>query len=50
MKIIPLFFFSRDEHMDFVDEMKRLRQLRGKVYRKLGGKSGKRSVLRGEAK
>lgn len=32
--------------MDFVDEMKRLRILRGKRYRVLGGMTGKRSQIR----
>ena len=36
----------RDEHMDFVDEMKRLRILRGKRFRVLGGMTGKRAQLR----
>ena len=36
----------RDEHMDFVEEMKRLKTLRGKQYRKLGGMTGKRAQLK----
>ncbi|KAI1301365.1 28S ribosomal protein S33, mitochondrial [Halotydeus destructor] len=36
----------RDEHMDFVDEMKRLRVLRGKKYRVKGGGGGKRAQLK----
>ena len=40
----------RDEHMDFIEEMKRLRILRGKRYRVKGGMSGKRAQLRKEGK
>ena len=36
----------RDEHKDFSEEMKRLRVIRGKVYRKLGSKGGKKARLR----
>lgn len=42
---ISLCFTYRDEHMDFVDEMRRLRVLRGKKYRVKGGGGGKRSSL-----
>lgn len=44
---MPL-FANRDEHLDFMEEMKRLRILRGKRYRVLGGMSGKRAQLRAE--
>lgn len=36
----------RDEHLDFNNEMKRLRLLRGKTYRIKGGGGGKRSKLK----
>lgn len=40
----------RDEHMDFNEEMKRLRILRGKRYRVKGGMSGKRAQIREQSK
>jgi hypothetical protein len=38
--------FFRDEHKDFSEEMKRLRILRGKVYRERGSKGGKKARIR----
>lgn len=46
MYVLRQYGLFRDEHMDFVEEMKRLRILRGKQYRKLGGMSGKRAQLK----
>ncbi|RWS09423.1 28S ribosomal protein S33-like protein [Dinothrombium tinctorium] len=36
----------RNEHLDFIEEMKRIRILRGKKPRTLGGMSGKRAALK----
>ncbi|XP_053212108.1 28S ribosomal protein S33, mitochondrial-like [Panonychus citri] len=36
----------RDEHRDFIEEMKRLRIIRGKVYRQKGSKGGKKARIR----
>ena len=36
----------RDEHLDFRDEIARLKILRGKKYRVKGGMTGKRAALR----
>lgn len=44
--ILRQYGLFRDEHMDFVEEMKRLKTLRGKQYRKLGGMTGKRAQLK----
>jgi len=40
-----IIWYSRDEHADFKDEMKRQRALRGKVKPKKG--EGKRAMKRG---
>lgn len=46
MYTLRLHGLFRDEHMDFVQEMKRLRLLRGKKFRVKGGGGGKRSKLK----
>lgn len=46
MHTLRLHGLYRDEHMDFVQEMKRLRLLRGKKFRVKGGGGGKRSKLK----
>lgn len=46
--ILRQYGLFRDEHMDFNEEMKRLKTLRGKKYRTLGGMTGKRAALKGK--
>lgn len=48
--ILRQYGLYRDEHMDFVEEMKRLRVLRGKIYRTRGGMTGKRAQLKAKNK
>ena len=46
MHTLRLHGLFRDEHMDFAQEMKRLRVLRGKKFRVKGGGGGKRTKLK----